>query len=128
MELEKYFNDTFGTGVLATANAEGQVNTAIFSRPHITEDGKMAFIMGDKKTHSNLMDNPRTSFLFIEEGQGYRGKRFYLTMTAEEENDELVSQLCRKCREVNDTMAMGTRHVVYFSIDQELPLIGSGRE
>ncbi|MFP3983103.1 MAG: pyridoxamine 5'-phosphate oxidase family protein [Desulfurivibrionaceae bacterium] len=126
MELEKYFNDNFGTGVLATANAEGQVNTAVFSRPHITEDGKMVFIMGDKKTHANLKDNPRASFLFIEEGQGYKGKRFYLTMTAEEENDELVNRLCRRCREVKDTMAMETRHVVYFGIDRELPLIGSG--
>ncbi len=126
MDLEKYFNDTFGTGVLATANLDGEVNTAVFSRPHVTEDGKMAFIMGDKKTHANLKTNPRASYLFIEEGRGYKGKRFYLTMVSEEENDELVDQLCRRCKEAKDTGAMGTKHVVYFTIDLELPLIGSG--
>jgi hypothetical protein len=112
MSLEKYFTDTKGTGVFASANGEGEVNTAIFSKPHITEDGSMIFIMGDNKTHENLQSNPLTSFLFME--------------AAEEENDELVQKLCRRCREVNDPDSMRKRYVVYFTIDKELPLIGAG--
>ena len=126
MNLEKYFNETHGTGVLASANKTGEVNTAIFSRPHIAKDGSMVFIMGDKKTHENLQTNPHASFLFLEAGPGYRGRRFYLTKIAEEENDELVRELCRRCKEVNDPHSMRKRYVVYFNIDKELPLIGAG--
>lgn len=126
MNLEKYFTDTKGTGVFASANDEGEVNTAIFSRPHIAENGRMIFIMGDNKTHENLQTNPRASFLFMETGPGYCGRRFSLTKTAEEENDELVQKLCRRCREVNDPDSMRKRYVVYFIIDKELPLIGAG--
>lgn len=126
MNLEKYFTDTKGTGVFATASGTGEVNTAIFSRPHMTEDGRMIFIMGDNKSHENLRTNPRASFLFMETGKGYHGRRFHLTKTEEEENDELVRQLCRRCKEVNDADAMRKRYVVYFTIDKELPLIGAG--
>ncbi|MBU0965153.1 MAG: pyridoxamine 5'-phosphate oxidase family protein [Proteobacteria bacterium] len=126
MNLDKYFTDTTGTGVFASANREGEVNTAIFSRPHIAEDGRMVFIMGDNRTHENLQTNPHASFLFLEAGPGYRGSRFYLTKTAEEENDELVRELCRRCKEVNNPDSMRKRYVVYFNIDKELPLIGAG--
>ena len=126
MNLEKYFTDTKGTGVFATANGNGEVNTAIFSRPHMAEDGRMIFIMGDNKSHENLRTNPCASFLFMEAGHGYQGKRFHLTKTAEEENDELVRHLCRHCKETNDPDSMHKRYVVYFTIDKELPLIGTG--
>jgi len=124
MKLDKYFTDTKGTGIFASANREGEVNTAIFSRPHIASDGSMVFIMGDNRTHANLQTNPHASFLFLEAGPGYRGSRFYLTKIAEEENDELVRELCRRCKEVNDTDSMRKRYVVYFTIDKQLPLIG----
>lgn len=82
--------------------------------------------MGDNKSHENLKTSPRASFLFMEAGRGYHGRRFHLTKTAEEEKDELVRQLCRRCKEVNNADAMRKRYVVYFTMDKELPLIGTG--
>ena len=126
MNLESYFNSTNGTGVFATADSNGEVNTAIFSRPHLSEDGKMMFIMGDNKTHANLQTNGHASFLFIEAGLGYKGRRFVLTKVSEDESDDLIRKLCRRCKEVDDPNVMKKRYVVYFNIDKELPLIGSG--
>jgi len=125
MNLENYFTETKGTGIIASANREGEVNTAIFSRPHIAADGTMVFIMGDNRTHANLQANPHASFLFMEAAPGYRGSRFYLTKIAEEENDELVRELCRRCKEVNNPDSMRKRYVVYFYINKQLPLIGT---
>ena len=56
--LKDYFENTNGVGVMATADKEGKVNTAVYSRPHFLEDGSVAFIMRDRLTHHNLQSNP----------------------------------------------------------------------
>jgi hypothetical protein len=35
MKLKEYFENTRGTGVLSTADNEGKVDAAIYSRPHV---------------------------------------------------------------------------------------------
>jgi hypothetical protein len=54
MDLKEYFNDTKGVGVLATSDADGKVDAAIYARPHFMEDGTLAVIMRDRLTHHNL--------------------------------------------------------------------------
>ncbi|HMA67518.1 MAG TPA: pyridoxamine 5'-phosphate oxidase family protein, partial [Desulfosalsimonadaceae bacterium] len=88
MELQSYFENTRGTGVLATADSEGNVDCAIYARPHVMEDGSLAFIMRDRLSHKNLQSNSRAAYMFIEEGAGYKGKRLFLRKTGEEENSE----------------------------------------
>ena len=78
MNLKDYFEKTTGTGVLATADAEGRVDAAIYARPHMLEDGTFAFIMLDRLTHKNLQSNPYATFLFMEKGEGYKGVRLFL--------------------------------------------------
>jgi hypothetical protein len=78
MELKQYFVNKQGTGVLATADTEGKVNTAIYSRPHVFEDGTIAFVMRQRLTHDNLQSNPYASYLFRESGPGYTGIRLHL--------------------------------------------------
>jgi hypothetical protein len=41
MELKEYFEQTHGRGVLATADSDGKVDAAVYSRPHILEDGTL---------------------------------------------------------------------------------------
>ncbi len=78
MTLKKYFEAASGTGVLSTADAEGRVDAAIYSTPHVFEDGTVAFIMRELLTHRNLQSNPYATFLFIEHGPCYRGVRLFL--------------------------------------------------
>ena len=88
MGLREYFEDTPGTGVLATSSPDGRVDAAVYSRPHILEDGTAAFLMHERLTHANLGENPHAAYLFIEEGGGYRGLRLFLTKVREEEEGE----------------------------------------
>ena len=125
MELEEYFEKTTGHGVLATSDSSGRVDAAVYARPHFMDVQTIAFIMADRLTHANLQSNPHAAYLFIESGEGYRGKRLFLTKTFEEENDELVKEICRRCDYAMHKASM-TRYVVSFSIDRVLPLIGSG--
>ena len=78
MTLKEYVESTSGTGVLSTADAEGKVDAAIYSTPHVLDDGNIAFGMLERLTHRNLQSNPHASFLFLEHGQSYRGIRLFL--------------------------------------------------
>ena len=125
MNLGDYFDNTNGYGVLATADSAGKVNAAVYARPHFFDENTVAFIMRERLTHANLQKNPHATYLFIQNGQGYSGKRLYLTKLREETNDELIADICRRC----DYSAFAeklTRHVVFFTIEKVLPLIGSG--
>lgn len=119
--LKAYFESTKGSGVLATADSSGKVDAAVYSRPHFLEEGTLAFIMRDRLTHHNLQSNPNATFLFMEEGPGYNGKRLFLKNVREVNNPELIRKIKRrKFTDGNDEL----KFLVYFTLDKELPLIG----
>ena len=66
MDLKAYFRDHRGHGVLSTSNDKGEVGIAMFAKPHVMDDGTVAFIMQHKQTHANLQTNPHAAYLFIE--------------------------------------------------------------
>ncbi len=124
MNLQEYFENRKGLGVLSTADGEGRVNSAIYARPHVMDDGTLAFIMPDRLTHFNLQSNPHAAYLFRENEPGYQGKRIHLTKVREETNSELLHSLRRKFYppEVEE----GLRSIVFFEVDKVMPLIGPG--
>ena len=125
MDLKEYFENTKGFGVLSTADKDGQVDAAVYARPHVMEDGTIASIMRDRLTHENLRTNPHAVYLFLEEGQGYRGKRLFLTKIREEQDSELIDEICRRCYP-SELQVTEPRFLVIFEIDKELPLVGAG--
>ena len=126
MNLKTYFETTKGLGVLSTADSEGNVDSAVYARPHILEDGTMALIMRDRLSHHNLQSNPKAAYLFAEEGPGYKGKRFFMTKIGEEADQEKIYSLRRRSRKDGETDHVEEKFLVYFHIDKELPLIGPG--
>jgi len=122
MTLEEYFDAVKGHGVLSTADADGRVAAALYARPHIMEDGTLAFIMRDRLTHHNLGTNPYAAYLFIEDGKGFTGKRLYLTKVREEADSPLIAELQR--RKYKEPVTEH-RYLVFFKVDKELPLVGT---
>jgi len=120
VNLKQYFDKTKGLGILSTADADGKVDAAVYSRPHIMEDGSLAFIMLDRLTHDNLQSNPHAHYLFKEDGPGYKGHRFFLTKVREEQDSELLRDL-RKRQAMDQTDE--PRFLVFFKIDETLPLV-----
>ncbi len=123
MNVRTYFEEAKGFGVLSTADGNGLVNAAVYARPRVMDDGKLAFIMRDRLSHHNLQSNPHAAFLFREEGPGYKGLRLHLTKTHEETDTPLVKELCRRCPDEDKPDAV--RHLVVFAVDKQLPLIGA---
>ena len=126
MTLKKYFADTTGFGVLATADAEGRVNAAIYARPHVLEDGTLAMIMRDRLTHHNLQINAHAAYLFREEGAGFRGRRLHLTKIGEEQDTPRIAELKRRQPSLARDADSGPLYLVTFQVDRMLPLIGPG--
>jgi hypothetical protein len=126
MDLKGFFESTKGHGVLATADASGRVNLAIFARPHVMEDNSVAFIMPHRLTHSNLQSNPQAAYLFLEAGPGYKGARLYLTKTREEQDTDLLYSLRRRTSPAESDKQEGPRFLVFFQVDQVLPVVGAG--
>jgi len=126
MDLREYFESTEGTGILSTADGEGRVNAAVYARPHVMEDGTVAFIMAERLTLENLKTNPHAAYLFVEEGEGYWGRRLYLTKLREEQDPELIRKLRRRSYPPQEEAKVGQLHLVYFRLDEERPLLGAG--
>lgn len=123
MDLKEYFENTEGNGILATADGNGQVDAALYGRPHFMDDGTIALIMRDRLTHHNLQSNSHACYMFIEKGPGYKGKRFFLTKVREEQDSELLQSVRR--RQYIDEKDE-SKFLVFFNIDRELPLVGTG--
>lgn len=123
MELKDYFENTKGLGVLSTADADGRVDSAIYSRPHFMEDGTLAFIMRNRLTYQNIQSNPHAAYLFVEEGEGYKGKRLYLTRIREEQDAALIDSLSRR-QYRSDQEKGAERFLVIFKLEKERPLVG----
>ncbi len=123
MNLNTYFENTEGTGILSTADSDGKVDAAIYARPHFMDDGTIALIMRDRLTHHNLESNPYACYMFIEKGPGYKGKRLFLTKVQEEQDTELLQSLRRRqyIKETDES-----KFLVFFKIDKEIPLVGDG--
>ena len=123
MEMKSYFESVEGIGVLATADAEGNVDTALYGRPHFMDDGTFVFIMADRKSYRNLKANPRASYLFMEKNPAekkYAGKRLYLTMVKDEQDDTFINSL----RQHSHGEGKAGRHAVFFEIVNVRPLVG----
>ncbi len=125
MGLKTYFEENKGFGVLSTADNEGRVNSAVYARPHVTEEDTVAFIMANRTSHENLKTNPYASYLFREEGHAYRGKRLALTKIREEQDTELVELLRRRTYSEENEAKMKPLSLVFFKVTAERPLVGA---
>jgi hypothetical protein len=119
MDLYDLFENNMGTGVLSTANSEGEVNSAIYARPHIKGDLAL-FICLQRKNFENLQQNPHAYYLFRTDGGGYDGVRLELLLQEVREDEEEVKSLRRRHTDMEEK-----EFVLVFKILKTHPLIGA---
>jgi hypothetical protein len=115
VNLKEYFERVRGAGVLATADGEGRVDTAIYAKPHIMDKETVAFIMAERLTHHNLQTN------------NHAGIRLFLTKLREEKDTDLLYSI-RSKRYAGEKEQGKPRFLVFFKVDNILPLVGAGRD
>jgi hypothetical protein len=123
MTLADYFKNTKGLGVLATSDSDGNVDVAIYSRPYVIDENTIAFSMLERLSYSNIRSNPKAAYMFVEQGEGYAGKRLHLTSTGEETDPERIEQL-RQQHVRTRKYEERTRHMMNFTVDKVRPLVG----
>jgi hypothetical protein len=121
MNLAEYFENTKGTGVLSTASSSGEVNAAVYGRPRFVDESTITFIMRDRLSRSNLLENPNAAYLFLEEGTKSKGIRLYLTMIKEDDDPETVAAAKRGHDHGSSTDEK--KYLVYFKIDSTRPIL-----
>ncbi len=126
MTLNEYLEAVTGKGILATADAAGKVDAAIYAKPRVMADGQVAFIMRDHLTHHNLQSNPYATYLFIEDTSHYKGIRLFLKKVREETDPDVIAKLTRRHLPPELDKAKGAKFAVFFVLEKILPLIGSG--
>lgn len=118
MNLDNYFENNTGLGVLSTADKEGRVNAALYARPHI-EDNKAVFLAAPNQTLQNLKQNASAHYLFKQEGSGYEGVRLQLVLRGIDEDQDRVDALRRRHKEENSYA-----YVLEFEIINSHSLVG----
>ena len=127
MTIREYFETSKGTGILATSDDAGQVDAAVYARPHFLDENTVAFIMADRLSHRNLQSNPHAAYLFVENGEGYKGQRLYLTKVAEHTDPKAIEALRRRPLPA-ECGVEASRYLVHFRVDHVRPLVGDGSE
>ncbi len=112
-----------GTGVMATADADGVVNTAIYAFPRRIDDRTVAWGMTGRRTYRNLEQNPNASYLYLEPGGGYRGFRLTLRLKEWLESGPLLEEVRENTRKVSSPAAAdAVRGVATFTVVEAKPL------
>lgn len=125
--MKNYFENISGTGVLATCSGDGEPNAAIYARPYVIDEKTLAFSMLERQSYANLQSNPKACYLFMEKGEGYNGKRIYLTMSGHETDADRIRELKKQHGKIFSAEQMN-KHLVYFTITKIRPLVGDGTE
>jgi len=113
-----------GTGVMATADSDGVVNTAIYAFPRRIDGQTVAWGMTARRVYRNLQENPNASYLYIEPGGGYRGFRLTLRLKEFVESGPALEEVRENTRQVSSPAAAdAVRAVAYFTIVEERPLV-----
>ena len=126
MTLREYFENAKGFGVLATTDAAGQVNQAIYAKPYFLnkdDDTTCSFIMARRLSHENVWRNPSAAYLFIEEGTDFIGKRLSLTALEEETDSEKIMEVRR--RFAPPISEKESKYLVHFHVQGVRPLLGN---
>jgi len=123
VELQEYFENTEGIGILATSDAEGNVDLALYARPYIIDEHTIAFSMLERHSFSNVQANPKAAYMFVEDGEIYKGTRLYLIKIGEETDAKRINEIKEQHKNRYSTESAG-KHLVYFKITETRPLVG----
>ena len=113
-----------GIGVMATAGLDGAVNTAVYSRPHMTDEGIAAWGMTEGRTCRNVRGNPNASYLYITPGGGYRGVRFTMKLKEIRDSGDLLEAIRSRTKQSSgEGAAIAVKYVAFFEILEKRPLV-----
>jgi Pyridoxamine 5'-phosphate oxidase len=130
-KLMEYFNKSPRIGTLSTAGKAGNVDSAIFGSPRMTDGKTVVMGLGKNRTLANLQQNPHAVYLIMEPGatlMDWKGIRVYLKAqkitTSGPVLDTFKAQMAKVAGEEAAKMIYAT---VNFEVGEVRPLIDMGQ-
>ena len=123
MKLAELFPEG-GRGVIATADAAGLVNTAVYATPHVVDEETLAWGMAEGRTYGNLQVNRYASYLYMAPSRGYSGWRLTMEMKEILDDGALLEEIrANAAKIVSPQAGAAVKHVAYFRVVEVRPLI-----
>lgn len=123
MDFSELFKNN-GLGILATAAADGSVNTAVYARPHVIDQTTLVWGMTAGRTYRNIVENPHASFLFKTASPGFSGVRIALELIRTEETGAMLEAIKKSASEaVGPGAGMAVTHAAWFRVVETRALI-----
>jgi hypothetical protein len=123
MKLAELFPEG-GRGVIATADAKGVINTAIYATPHIVDEETLAWGMTEGRTYANLRSNPHAAYLYMAPSRGFSGWRLNLELKELRDEGELLEKIRENTAKlVSPQAGAAVKHVGYFKVTEIRSLI-----
>ncbi len=123
MKLAELFENN-GLGIMASAAGDGSVNTAVYARPHVTDETTLVWGMTEGRTFRNLSQNPKAAFLFKTDQPGYQGVRLALELIRTEEEGEMLTRIkCAATQVVGPGAGLAVTHAAWFRVVEVRKLV-----
>jgi hypothetical protein len=131
-KLMEYFNRAPRIGTLSTADRAGNVDSAVFGSPRMTDEKTVVMGLGKNRTYANLRENPHAVFLIVEPGgetiADWKGVRVYLEVRELATSGPLLEGLRSHIALAVGEEAAGMIHAaVRFEVTGVRPLIDMGQ-
>lgn len=129
--LIAYFNKKPRIGTLSTANAQGQVDVAIFGSARMLNEKTIVLETQNNRTFANLISNPNAVFCIVEPAQNmpdWKGLRVYLRMTAYQTDGPVLAEAKALLAERVGAAAASSIHAtVTFEVTEIRPAVDHGQ-
>jgi hypothetical protein len=126
-EAMELFNKRPRIGSLSSANAQGDVNVAVFGSPQMIDENTIVMGIGKNRSFQYLQENPKAAFIVMEPGESpmeWKGFRVYLEAASIEAEGKLLDMIRGKIAEAAGEGAAKMIHAaIRFNITDIRPLI-----
>lgn len=130
-KLMEYFNKSPRIGTLSTADKAGNIDSALFGSPRMTDEKTVVMGLGKNRTLANLQKNPHAVYLIMEPGatlKDWKGIRIYLTVQNIATSGPVLSTFKAQMAKVTGEEATKMIHAaVSFEVTEIRPLIDMGQ-
>ncbi len=126
-KLLEIFNKQPRIGTLSTANAQGDVNVAVFGSPQMIDENTVVMGMGENRSFRNLRENPKAVFIVLEPGEtvmDWKGARVYLEALDIETGGGFYDQIRDNIAKTAGKQAAAMIHAaIRFKITEVRPIV-----
>lgn len=129
--LIAYVNKKPRIGTLSTANAQGQVDVAIFGSARMLNEKTIVLETQKNRSFANLLSNPNAVFCILEPAQNmpdWKGLRLYLRMTDYQTDGPLLAEAkALLAARVGAAAADSIHATVTFEVTEIRPAVDHGQ-